>query len=622
GQRFTGIETRRCDRAGLPIDLRISAAPLHDAEGRVRGMAKFLEDINDRKRAESALRRLASMPEQSPDPLIELDLAGSALYVNQAARGRFPDLQALGSWHPVLRNLSTILPRFRQGERKSFSFEVSHEQRTYHQMIYFVPDGSLVRVFLQDITDQRRAEAILERESLQDRLTGLANRRLFLRQLDEHLKSAAAEDSRHFAVLSINLDRFKVINDSLGDTAGDRLLVEIAQRIAGCLAPEDLLARLGSDEFAVLLRRTSGLSSTLQVAGRLREAIILPLEIARQEVFPSASLGVAPGESYSGGEALLRDANIAMYRAKSLGGGRVEVFDRAMGQRSLDRLRLENELRRAVERGDLRMFYQPILRLCDGAVVAHEALMRWPREEKGMVPPGEFIPIAEESGLMPQLFYWTLGEVCQRLTEWDLAEGAGSPLAIHINISGRVFSDPQLVQKIRTILNEARVEGNRFVLEITESVLMEDTVAATEILHRIKALGIGLSLDDFGTGYSSLSYLQQFPIDSLKIDRSFVAKIGSRGENREILHAVLTLAQRLGVEVIAEGLETEVQLAQLQEMGCRLGQGFLFSRPVDREAVRALMELPPWQGLFPGPKVQPRERSGRTRLKAVGGASA
>jgi diguanylate cyclase (GGDEF)-like protein/PAS domain S-box-containing protein len=618
GQRFTGIETRRCDRAGLPIDLRISAAPLQDADGHVRGMAEFLEDINDRKRVESAIRRLASLPEQSPDPLIELDLAGSALYVNQAARGRFPDLQALGSWHPVLRNLSTILPRFRQGERKSFSFEVSHDQRIYHQMIYFVPDGSLVRVFLQDITEQRRAEAILERESLQDRLTGLANRRLFLRQLDEHLKNSQ-DSSQHFAVLSINLDRFKVINDSLGEAAGDHLLVEISQRLARCLTPDDLLARLGSDEFAVLLRRTSGLSSSLQVAGRLREAIILPLEISRQEVFPSASLGIAPGESYTGAEALLRDANIAMYRAKSLGGGRCEIFDRAMGQRSLDRLRMENELRRAVERGDLRMHYQPILRLCDGEVVAHEALMRWPRAEKGMVPPVEFIPVAEESGLMPQLFYWTLGEVCQRLREWSPEAGGGSPLAIHLNISGRVFSDPSLVQKISATLKEARLEGDRLVLEITESVLMEDPVAAVEVLRRIKELGVGLSLDDFGTGYSSLSYLQQFPIDSLKIDRSFVAKIGSRGENREILHAVLTLAQRLGVEVIAEGLETELQLAQLKEMGCRLGQGFLFSRPVDRDAAYALMERRPWQGLFSKPQSQ---RHGRTRLKAVGGASA
>jgi diguanylate cyclase (GGDEF)-like protein/PAS domain S-box-containing protein len=598
GERFVGIEVRRCDKTGAPIDLRISAAPLRDAHGHVQGMALFLEDINDRKRAERAIRRLASMPEQSPDPVVELDLAGNALYVNQAARSRFPDLQALGSWHPVLGNVASVLPRFRHGDQKSFSFEVTHEQAVYHQMVYYVSDSALVRVFLHDVTEQHRAKELIEREALYDRLTGLPNRTLFLRRVDEQLRSARERAGEQFAVLSLNLDRFKVVNDSLGQAAGDQLLGSVARRITACLGAGDTVARLSSDEFAVLLRDSRGLGESLKLAESLREAISLPVEISCQEIFPSVSIGIALGESYDDGEPLLRDAHIAMYRAKALGGGRYEVFDRAMANRSLERLRLENELRRAIERGELKVHYQPIVRLSDGAAVAFEALVRWPRPERGMVPPSEFIPVAEEAGLIQPLSYWVLGQVCQRLREWKAGGTAG--LAIHVNLSGRLFSDPGLVDRVRAALAEGRIEGKRLVLEITESVIMGDLDATIETLDRLKELGVGVAIDDFGTGYSSLSYLQRFPIDSLKIDRSFIAKIGERGESPEILRAILTLAQSLDFQVIAEGVETEAQLGHLRALGCDLAQGFLFSRPVDPEALRSLLaDPPPWAALFP-----------------------
>ncbi|HEV7506549.1 MAG TPA: EAL domain-containing protein [Thermoanaerobaculia bacterium] len=605
GERFVGIEIRRRDKTGAPIDLRISAAPLRDADGSVQGMALFLEDINDRKRAERAIRRLASMPEQSPDPVVELDLAGNALYVNQAARSRFPDLQALGSWHPVLGNVASILPRFRHGEKKSFSFEITHDQSAYHQMVYYVPDSALVRVFLHDVTEQHRAKELIEREALHDRLTDLPNRTLFLRRVDEQLKSAREQGGEHFVLLSLNLDRFKVVNDSLGQAAGDQLLRSVARRIAACLGAGDMVARLSGDEFAVLLRETRGLGESLKLAESLREAICLPVEISRQEIFPSVSIGIALGESYEDGESLLRDAHIAMYRAKALGGGRYEVFDRAMANRSLDRLRLENELRRAIERNELKVHYQPIVRLSDGAVVAFEALLRWPRAERGMVPPSEFIPVAEEAGLIQSLSYWVLGQVCQRLREWKTVVGA-TRLAMHVNLSGRLFADPGLVDRVRTALAEARIEGDRLVLEITESVLMGDLDTATETLNRLKALGVGIAIDDFGTGYSSLSYLQRFPIDSLKIDRSFVAKMGERGESPEILRAILTLARSLSIEVIAEGVESEAQLGHLLALGCDQAQGFLFSRPVDREAARSLLAEPSsWAALFPAKRPTP-----------------
>ncbi len=614
GERFIGIEVRRRDKTGAPLDLRISAAPLRDDQGRIEGMALLFEDINDRKRAERAIRRLASMPEQSPDPVVELDLAGNALYVNQAARSRFPDLQALGSWHPALASVSSILPRFRHGEKKSFSFEVTHEQSIYHQMVYYVPDSALVRVFLHDVTEQHRAKELLEREALHDRLTDLPNRTLFLRRISEQIQAAGERGSEPFALLSLNLDRFKIVNDSLGQAAGDQLLGSVARRIAACLEAGDTAARLSSDEFAVLLRGTRSLGDSLRLAESLREAISLPIEISRQEIFPSVSIGVALGEGYADGESLLRDSHIAMYRAKALGGGRYEVFDRTMANRSLDRLRLENELRRAIERSELKVYYQPIVRLSDGAVVAFEALLRWHRPERGMVPPAEFIPVAEEAGLIQPLTYWLLGQVCQRLREWR-ASGVAD-LAMHVNLSGRLFGDPALVDRVQAALAEARIEGERLVLEITESVVMGDLDIATETLDRLKGLGVGISIDDFGTGYSSLSYLQRFPIDSLKIDRSFVAKMGERGENPEILRAILTLARSLGIEVIAEGVETEAQLGQLLAMGCGLAQGYLFSRPADREAARALLaDPPPWSSLLPARRPALQEHHNVTPLR-------
>jgi diguanylate cyclase (GGDEF)-like protein/PAS domain S-box-containing protein len=593
GERFIGIEVHRRDRAGAAIDLRISAAPLRDGQGKVQGMALLFEDINDRKRAERAIRRLASMPEQSPDPVVELDLAGNALYVNQAARSRFPDLQALGSWHPALADVASVLPRFRHGEQRSFSFEVAHEQSVYHLMIYYVPDGALVRVFLHDVTEQQRARELLEREALHDRLTDLPNRVLFLRRVDERLQQARERRGEGFAVLSLNLDRLRLVNDSLGEAAGDQLLAAVARRIAACLGPADVAARLAGDELAVL-HDTGALSESLKLAESLREAVGLPVEVAHQEILPSVSIGIAPGESYESGETLLRDAQIAMCRAKALGGGRYEVFDRSMASRSLERMRLENELRRAIERGELRLYYQPIVRLSDGAAVAFEALLRWPRPDRGMVPPSEFIPVAEEAGLIQPLSDWALGQVCRRLREGRIGD------VLHLNLSGRLLGDHGLADRIRTALAETGVQGRQLVLEIAESALMGDPDAATETLDRLKELGVGIAIDDFGTGYSSLSYLQRFPVDSLKIDRSVVAKMGDRGESPEVLRAILNLARDLGIEVIAEGVETEAQLNQLLALGCDQAQGYLFSRPVDRESARALLASPlPWISLLP-----------------------
>jgi diguanylate cyclase (GGDEF)-like protein/PAS domain S-box-containing protein len=616
GESFSGIEVCRRDKAGLPLNFRISAAPLRDRNGSIEGMVQFYEDINDRKRAESAIRRLASIPEQSPDPVVELDLSGNTLYLNQAARSRFPDLQALGSLHPVLGDVSAILHRFRHGEKESFSFEVTHEESVYHQMIYFVPDSPLVRVFLRDVTEQRTAKELLEYESLHDRLTGLPNRSLFLRRLDEQVLAVRSGGDENFSVLVLNLDRFKVVNDSLGHAAGDQLLRSVAQRIAICLYPGDMAARLSSDEFAVLLGGTRTVAHSSQRANSLREAISLRIEISGQEIFPSVSIGIASGKNCAG-EGLLLDAHTAMYRAKAAGGGRHEIFDPCMATTSLQKLRLESDLRCAIEHGELEIHYQPIVRLIDGAVLSFEALLRWPHPERGMVPPSEFIPLAEEAGLIQALSYWVLEQACQRLRSWK-----GTDLAMQVNFSSLLFSDPTLVERVRSALAEEGIEGKRLVLEITESVVMGDVDVASETLNSLKELGVGVAIDDFGTGYSSLAYLERFPIDSLKIDRCFVAKIGEPGESLEILNAIFALARNLHIEVIAEGVETERQLSELVAMGCTLAQGYLFSRPVDlMTAHRFLSDPLPWHGLAPfrRPVAVPQQYSG---LEGLQGRSA
>jgi diguanylate cyclase (GGDEF)-like protein/PAS domain S-box-containing protein len=615
GESFSGIEVCRRDKAGLPLNFRISAAPLRDQHGRIDGMVQFFEDINDRKRAESAIRRLASIPEQSPDPVVELDLAGNTLYLNQAARSRFPDLQALGSLHPVLASVAAILRRFRHGEKRSFSFEVTHEESVYHQMIYFVPDSPLVRVFLRDVTEQRKAKELLEHEDLHDRLTGLPNRSLFLRRLDEQILAVRSGGDEHFSVLVLNLDRFKIVNDSLGHAAGDQLLRSVAQRIAVCLDPGEMAARLSSDEFAVLLGGSRTVAPAPQRAESLRAAISRRIEISGQEIFPSVSIGIASGKNCNAGEGLLLDAHTAMYRAKAAGGGRHEVFDPAMARTSLQRLRLESDLRSAIEHGELEIHYQPIVRLIDGAVLAFEALLRWPHPERGMVPPSEFIPVAEEAGLIQPLSYWVLDQVCQRLRGWI---GGNADLVMHVNLSSRLFSDPTLVERVRSALAEAGIEGKRLVLEITESVVMGNVDVASETLNRLKELGVGVAIDDFGTGYSSLAYLERFPIDSLKIDCCFVAKIGEPGESLEILNAIFALARNLGIEVIAEGVETERQLSELLALGCTLAQGYLFSRPVDLTTARRFLTDPlPWHGLAPfrRPVAVPQQYSGVEGLR-------
>ncbi len=427
-----------------------------------------------------------------------------------------------------------------------------------------------------------------------DALTNLPNRAMLGEKLKFAIERAKLEENCQFALLFIDLDRFKNINDSLGHTIGDQLLVTIACRLANCIRAADTVARLGGDEFAILLEGIKTTADATYMAERVQKEIASPFMLSGHEVFTTASIGITfGGGRYDLPEKALRDADTAMYRAKESGGACYKVFDEVMHTRAVTLLRLENDLRRAVEREEFCVYYQPIVDLGTGRLAGFEALVRWQHPERGFISPGEFIPVAEDTRLIIPLGLWVLREACRQMAQWQWQIPASNALSISVNLSGKQFAQTDLVEQVELILRETGLEPCRLKLEITESIVMENAEGAIAMLARLKALGVRLSIDDFGTGYSSLSYLHRFPIDTLKIDRSFVSQLDSAGENGELVRTIKTLAGNLGMDVVAEGIETLGQLNQLAEFGCEYGQGYLFSKPIDKSATEALIARNP-----------------------------
>ena len=427
-----------------------------------------------------------------------------------------------------------------------------------------------------------------------DGLTGLPNRSLFLDRLEHTWQRAQRRDDFHFAVLQVGLDRFKLINESLGHRLGDLLLSHIGNALRGVIRPTDMVARLGGDEFALLLEDIRDASSTLRVVNRIQERLTLPFTLHEHEVHTSVSIGIAvshpnPGGSNEHPDQYLRDADIAMHRAKKRGGAGYVVFDPEMHDQAVRRMQLEMDLRKALDHDQLEAFYQPIINLTDGRLAAFEALARWRHPDRGLVSPVEFIPVAEESGLIAPIGHWMIRESCRRALDWDRDFPDHPPLTVSVNLSPRQLVRKQLTDEVEQLLEESGFPAQRLKLEITESALLEDAEASLAQLNRLKQLGIRLSLDDFGTGYSSLSYLHQLPIDVLKVDRSFVSGVDGDGHHRGFVETIIGLARHLELEVICEGVETEEQARILTEMGCDFGQGFLYSRPVAENEARILI---------------------------------
>ena len=446
------------------------------------------------------------------------------------------------------------------------------------------------------IAEQERISRVLEETkehfrhaAFHDSLTGLPNRAMFTELLKAEIESSDRRRGHLFAVLFLDLDRFKNINDSLGHTHGDLLLVAFAERLERTLRPVDTLARFGGDEFAILLSGMTDATDAVKVAQRIHDELSQPFVLDKNSAFATASIGIALSSSgYEKPEDILRDADTAMYRAKENGKARYELFDHAMHARAVSRLQLESDLRQAVEKNEFCVYYQPIVSLQTGRLAGFEALVRWNHPRRGLVSPVDFIPVAEETGLIVTIGQWVLNEACAQVRKWQIESPGHRSLSLSVNLSARQVAQPDLLEQIKEALDTSKLSPHCLKLEITESVVMENAEAAALMFKQLRSLGVQLSIDDFGTGYSSLSYLHRFPLNYLKIDRSFVMRLTTDNDNA-IVRTISTLARNLGMEVIAEGIETEEQHQQLKMLGCEFGQGYLFSRPVDHEGVARLL---------------------------------
>ncbi len=442
----------------------------------------------------------------------------------------------------------------------------------------------------QEIVERQQIGQKLEYNALHDPLTDLPNRTLLMERLEQVIKRIRREENYLCAVLFIDLDRFKIINDSLGHQIGDLLLIAIAQKLTSIVRETDTIARLGGDEFIALLEPITQINDAIDIAERIIEELRLPFYLEKRQVFTAASIGIVlSSKEYSQADDILRDADIAMYRAKSRGKARYEMFDQEMYNLAVARHKLENNLRHALDRQEFQVYYQPIISLDNKKIVGFEALLRWQHPEQGLISPAKFLPIAEEIGLIVPIGEWILHSACQQMALWQTQISTASQLKISVNLSAKQLQDPNFLGAVKRVLTQTGLEGKSLQLELTESMLMENLKALTTLLWQLKEEGIELSIDDFGTGYSSLSYLHRLPIDNLKIDRSFIKSIGKEKDGRNIVATIINLAHQMEMTTIAEGIESPKQLDRLQFLGCEKVQGYLFSRPVPSDQATALL---------------------------------
>lgn len=440
---------------------------------------------------------------------------------------------------------------------------------------------------IQDITDKKFAEDKLQYEATHDALTGLPNRARFMLKLEEALAKAHDDSNYKVSILFIDLDRFKVINDSLGHLIGDELLIGIAERLRECLRPSDMVARLGGDEFTILVEGKYEAKEVIRIAERIQEKFLIPFNLSGHEVYSSASIGILHAtENHRLPEDLMRDADTAMYQAKRAGKARHEVFDQDMHEAVKEILQLETDLRRAVEKDEFYIYYQPIYSLVTGKIDGFEALARWNHATFGDIQPAKFIPLAEEIGLIDALGEHILRKACSQMYSLKESMPNSSLLILSVNLSCKQFANPNLVTKIKRILEDTKFPGNKLKLEITESVFFEHQEKAIEMLNQLREIGIEINIDDFGTGYSNLNYLMKLPISTLKIDRSFISPIKSNGSNTEIVRTIVMLARNLGMKVIAEGVETKEQVEELKKLNCEGAQGYFFAAPMSFEKIQ------------------------------------
>ncbi|HWF49817.1 MAG TPA: EAL domain-containing protein [Solirubrobacteraceae bacterium] len=577
-----------------------------DEAGEPVRMTGTCQDVTAFRLAEERFR---SLLETAPDAMVIVDEAGRIVLVNSQTErlfgyarveliGEHVELlvpQRFASAHPDHRTSFAEDPHARPMGGDLDLYARRRDGTEFPVEISLSPleteEGTLISSAIRDVTERKLARDALTYQARHDPLTGLPNRGLFLDRL-EHGIARAKRSHSTLAVLFLDIDDFKLVNDTLGHEAGDRLLVEMTPRLQAALRPGDTVARFGGDEFVVLCEDLTSEPDATRIAERIAFACSRPVTLGPHQHFVTISAGVVVVDNGSSTATdLLRDADAAMYRAKAMGKGRVELFDTSMRERLIERIALESDLRLAIDRHEFRLHYQPVISLDGGQIIGMEALLRWEHPERGLLHPAQFMPVAESTGLIVPIGEWAIEEACRQAAGWRDARGpAGPHLTVSVNLSPRQVARSELASSVTRILSLTGLEASLLDLEITERVLHDDGEASAKVLHELKGLGVRLVLDDFGTGYSSLSYLKRFTIDALKIDRSFVNGLGRDAENGAIVNAVLGMARALDVGVTAEGVETRDQLARLRASGCAFAQGYLFSEPIPSDDVPELVE--------------------------------
>ncbi len=585
--------------------------PITDGDGNISHVIEYSQDITDRKWHEEALReseeRYALAAQGANDGLWDWDLRSNAIYYSCRWKSM------LGYAKDEIGNMpEEWLSRVHADDRPEMEARIAahisgrishfeHEFRIMHKdgsCRWMLTRGLAVRNdsgqayrmagSQTDITANKTATEQLVYNAFHDALTDLPNRSLFMDRLQHVISTAARRSDPLYAVLFIDMDRFKTVNDSLGHLVGDKLLVAVGHKLTECIRLGDTVSRLGGDEFSVLLEHIGDLQDAVDVADRIHQALSTPFMIEGHEIYAAVSIGIAVGsEFYDRAEQVLRDADIAMYEAKKRGSASSEIFDTKMHASILDRIKLESELHGVLDHKELALVYQPIVDLTTQRLVGFEALVRWNHPTRGMVYPTEFIPVAEETGMIVKIGEWILKEACRELGELQDRFPSLPPLKMSVNISGKQFAQENLADMVAGALHDAGVVAHSLAIEITESMLMENIDVAIATMNRLRAMGVHIHIDDFGTGYSSLSYLHSLPIDALKIDRSFINKLTAKGENQEIIMSIILLAKSLSFDVIAEGVEQDHQLEQMKGLECGFGQGYLFSKPMSPGAIDA-----------------------------------
>ncbi|MEO6589719.1 MAG: EAL domain-containing protein [Pyrinomonadaceae bacterium] len=597
GKAATSYEVAGVRKDGRKVCFEVSSRVIyeHGIPFSIQGIAR---DITDRKLAEEERDRLYNV---SNDLLATIGFDGKLLHINPA----WEKILGYETKELIEKSIYDITHSddqtvsFNEAEKMQSGKDVSYESRL------ICKDGSfrwilwnstpmvaeqISYVVGRNITERKQTEEILQYNALYDKLTDLPNRAQFMNHLQTANELFETDANSCFAVLFLDLDRFKIINDGLGHLIGDKLLVAISQRIKSSLRPGDVVARLGGDEFTLLIHNVKQESDATNVAERIQKQLTRPFKLDNYEVFSTASIGIIiADETKRKPEDFLRDADTAMYRAKASGKARYEIFDTAMHTHNINLLQMENDLRRAIERNEFKLVYQPIVSLNSPNVEEFEALIRWEHPEKGSILPNDFICIAEETGLIIPIGEWVLQESCRQISEWQKHFGYEKQLSISVNLSAKQLMHPNLIKQVREILKETKLCPACLKLEVTESVVMDNAELALEVLTKLCALGVRLSTDDFGTGYSSLSYLSRFPFERLKIDRSFVGNMDTDAKSEEIVRTIIKLAENLNLEVVAEGIENERQFSRLRELGCHYGQGYLFSKPVSKNIAENLL---------------------------------